>query len=160
MKRSTMALASMLAVLLVVPWVGGVSAAHSCPMGPEVRGTIVLRTSEPQTGTATGSYAGAVVATGVVDDFTFEGSPNIRSVMSLTITSTNGTERHFAMDLVATNWTATGLIGGGLLSELSSDPEVGPLNVSHVVLGPMEDRFGASRTFTDDKRGVCRLNPN
>jgi len=80
--------------------------------------------------------------------------------VSLTITSTNGTERHFAMDLVATNWTATGLIGGGLLSELSSDPEVGPLNVSHVVLGPMEDRFGASRTFTYDNRGVCRLNPN
>jgi hypothetical protein len=116
------------------------------------------QSDDPWTGTATGSYAGAVVVTGSTD--LFDG-PSIRSILSLTITPTAGPARYFVMDLLSTNWTATGLIGGGLLMEMSSaDPEADTLNMSHVVLGPMEDRYGALRVFTYDNTGMCRLNPD
>lgn len=162
MMRTKAMTASVLALLLAVggatiPWSGGASAAPGSKCR-ELSGTITLVDSDPWSGTAAGSYAGAVLVTDVVNDFS---SDNIRSVIFMTITSKTGAERLFAMDIVARNWTATGLIGGGLLSELSQDPaDPGTIGTSHVILGPMEDRFGAPRTFTYDNKGFCKLNAN
>jgi hypothetical protein len=147
-----------------VPLSGDASAAKKCPLWPDVRGTIEMTGNGPQTddawtGTATGSYAGAVLVTATTN--LFDG-PSIRSILSLTITPTTGPARYLVMDLLATNWTATGLIGGGLLIEkLSADPDAEDiLNVSHVVLGPMEDRYGAPRVFTYENKGMCKLDPD
>ncbi len=163
MKR-ILALALVLALgTSTIPLGDAASAAKSCPLWPDVKGTIEMAGNGPQTdspwsGEATGSYAGAVVVTETTNIFD---GPNIRSILALTVTPATGPARYVVMDLLATNWTATGLIGSGLLTEQSSaDATAEVLNISHVVLGPMEDRYGAPRVFTYENKGMCKLDPD
>jgi hypothetical protein len=162
--KRTLALALVLALgASTIPFGDDASAAKPCPMWPDVRGTIIMagngpQTDDPWTGVATGSYAGVVVVTETTNYF--EG-PSIRSVLAMTVTPRRGPVRHLVMDLLATNYTATALIGGGLLVERSGPgPDAATLNLSHVVLGPMEDRYGAPRVFTYDNTGMCNLDPS
>lgn len=86
-------------------------------------------------------------ATAQVDDFSNPGgTQNIRSVFAGTITPNQGAPFNFMMDLVAVNWTASGLVGGGVLNVPQPDPNT--YSAIHVTLRPMEDRFGRRRIFT------------
>jgi hypothetical protein len=122
----------------------GLTTVNVASAGPTtqcrgVKGTITLSaTGEPGaevfTGRATGALAGTlsnIVPTNDVAGY------NIRPTWSFTITNRSGQTADYVMDVLGTNFTATGLVGGGILTELSL-PE-GTISSIHVTLGPQDD---------------------
>ena len=90
--------------------------------------------AETFTGRSTGALAGTLSGIAPANDFT---GYNIRTTWTFTITDRLGVSSDYVMDVLGTNFTATGLVGGGLLSEL--DPPAGTYSSIHVTLGPQDD---------------------
>lgn len=130
------------AVLLLsavgVTTVGGASAA-STTQCRSLKGAITITGTgapgaETFTGKATGSLAGTLSSIVPANDFA---GYNIRTTWSFTITDRTGVAADYVMDVLGTNFTATALVGGGILSELSL-PQ-GTYSAIHVTLGPQDD---------------------
>lgn len=130
-KRS--AVAGLAVVLLTAIIAVGAAASGDRCVG--IKGTITLNGPDEKSGIAIGTFSGSVVVTAAYNDFSQP--TGIRSIFDLTITPRRGDPMAFAMDFVATNFTATGLVGGGLLNELTPPP--GTYSSIHVTLGPMDD---------------------
>ena len=104
-----------------------------------LKGTITIAAegapgAETFTGRATGVLAGTL--SGIVPVNDFQGY-NIRTTWTFTVTDRFGSSSGYVMDVLGTNFTSTGLVGGGLLSEL--DPPAGTYSSIHVTLGPQDD---------------------
>lgn len=104
-----------------------------------LKGTITIAAegtpgAETFSGRATGALAGTLGGILPTNDFA---GYNIRTTWSFTITDRFGGSADYVMDVLGTNFTSTGLVGGGLLSELN--PPAGTYSSIHVTLGPQDD---------------------
>jgi hypothetical protein len=160
MSSKKIVIGSLLAGMLFVtgiaftPWAGAGGGPNSEYKCKNLKGTIESNLDGfPATGTVTGSFAGTINFATVESDFTHPGgTTNIRSVFTGTITPKKGAPFNFMMDLVAVNWTASGLVGGGVLN-VDLVPGGSSFSAIHVTLGPMDDRASPGgtppmRTFT------------
>jgi hypothetical protein len=102
-----------------------------------LKGTIVSTLEIPGAGVVTGSLAGDLAFTSAT--YNFDEPSSIRSVIHGTITPTKGEPFAFVMDLLAINFTASGLVGGGILN-IDVVPHGDTFSAIHVTLGPMDDR--------------------
>ena len=114
----------------------GAAPATQCRV---IKGTITIAGegspgAETFTGRATGTLAGTLSGISVANDFA---GFNIRTTWTFTITDRSGSSAGYVMDVVATNFTSTALVGGGLLTE--ADPPAGTWSAIHVTLGPQDD---------------------
>jgi hypothetical protein len=122
----------------------GVTTVNGASAGPTtqcrtLKGTITITGTgapgeEVFTGKATGSLAGTL--SGITATNQFVGD-SILTTWSFAITDRSGVTASYVMNVLGTNFTATALVGGGLLSELSL-PE-GTFSAIHVTLGPQDD---------------------
>ena len=144
--RSKLGLAGAAALLVgavgLLP-VGGADAAPASQCRG-LKGTITITgTGEPGAetfmGKATGSIAGTLSSIVPTNDFA---GYNIRTTWTFTITDRAGVAADYVMDVLGTNFTATGLVGGGILTEVA--PAAGTNSAIHVTLGPQDDSpYGA-----------------
>jgi len=139
--RSKLGLAGAAALLVGAVGLMSVGGADAAPTSQcrGLKGTITITgTGEPGaetfTGKATGSIAGTLSNIVPANDFA---GYNIRTTWSFTVTDRAGASADYVMDVLATNFTATSLVGGGLLNEVA--PAAGTSSSIHVTLGPQDD---------------------
>jgi hypothetical protein len=145
MRFKKTAIASVLAGALittgaaVMPWSAGAAPEYKCST---VKGTITTTLDgfpAPVTGVVKGSFAGTVTFTNIVmSEDNLGGTGDIHNVITGTITPKKGAPFKIVMDLVSVNWTASGLVGGGILN-VDAVPGT-TFSAIHVTLGPSDDR--------------------